>query len=149
MKNFFFFLIFAFTASFFNAQNIKKKITNNNEHFNGKIDNSESLKVLFESVSPENAKPETFKVSGYSDVEGTKADFEGTITFNPEKSKNFKDKSVKIYDFKLSEKGTGKHNGVFTGELTVKKSSEKQQLKFEGTWANYENTLKFPFYFNN
>jgi len=77
-----------------------------------------------------------------------KAKMSGTIIFNSEKTKNSKDES-KIYDLKFSEKGTGKHNGIFSGELSIKKSSDKNQLKFEGTWINYGNTMKFPFYFNN
>ena len=148
MKKLVFILALIFGFTFFNAQNIEKELKNNNELFTGKIDNSAALKVLFETVSSENPKSGIYKVTGYSDVEGTKADFEGTITFNPTKSKNSKER-VKIYDLKLLEKGTGKHNGIFTGELTAKKSSEKNQLKFEGTWQNYGITLKFPFYFNN
>ena len=50
---------------------------------------------------------------------------------------------------KFSEKGTGKHNGIFSGELSIKESLDKNQLKFEGTWTNYGNTMKFPVYFNN
>jgi len=148
MKKFVILLVLIFGFSFFDAQNIEKELKNNSELFTGKIDNSAVLKVLFETVSSENPKSGIYKVTGYSDVEGTKADFEGTITFNPTKSKNSKERA-KIYDLKFSEKGTGKHNGVFTGELSVKKSSDKNQLKFEGTWSNYGNTLKFPFYFNN
>ena len=148
MKKFVFLLVLIFGFSFSSGQNIEKELKNNNELFNGKIDNSTNLKVLFETVSIENQENETYKVFGYSDVEGTKAYFEGTIAFDAEKSKNSKDNS-KIFDLKLSEKGTGKHSGTFSGELTIKESSDKSQLKFEGTWANYGNTLKFPFYFNN
>ena len=148
MEKLVFLLVVIFGFSFFNAQNIKKDLKNSSELFTGKIDNSASLKVLFEFVSSENSKSGIYKVSGYSDVEGTKANFEGTITFNPEKSKNSEGRA-KIYDLKLSEKGAGKHNGIFTGELTAKKSSDKNQLKFVGTWTNYDNTLKFPFYFTN
>ncbi|MCG2792294.1 MAG: hypothetical protein L6262_01945 [Weeksellaceae bacterium] len=148
MKKFVILLVSFFSFSLSHAQNIEKELKNDHELFTGKIDNSASLKVLFEKVFSENPTSGIYNVSGYSDVEGTKANFEGTIAFNPTKSKNSKD-SFKIYDLKLSEKGTGKHNGVFTGELTAQKSSDKNQLKFEGTWANYGNSLKFPFYFNN
>ncbi len=149
MKKFVFFLIFAFAASLFNAQTIDREIINNNEVFTGKIENSATINVSFKSVTVENKALEIYKVSGCSDVEGSKADFEGTITLNPEKTKKAADKLVKIYDLKLFEKGTDKHNGIFTGELKVKNLSEKNQLRFEGSWENYGNTLKFPFYFNN
>lgn len=149
MKKLFFLLIMIFGIfTFFNAQEVEKLIKNNNEFLIGKIDNSANLKVLFETVSAENQEKNTYKVFGFSDVEGTKAYFEGIITFDAEKTKNSKDQ-FKIYDLKLSEKGNGKHNGIFSGELTIKESSDKNQLKFEGTWTNYGNTLSFPFYFNN
>ena len=134
--------------TFFNAQEVEKLIKNNNEFLIGKIDNSANLKVLFETVSAENQEKNTYKVFGFSDVEGTKAYFEGIITFDEEKTKKSKDQ-FKIYDLKLSEEGNGKHNGIFSGELTIKESSDKNQLKFEGTWTNYGDTLSFPFYFNN
>lgn len=111
MKKFVFLLVLMFGFSIFNAQNIEKELKNNSQLFIGKIDNSTALKVLFETVSSKNPKSGIYKVTGYSDVEGTKAEFEGTITFNPTKSKKSKDR-VKIYDLKLSEKGTGKHNGI-------------------------------------
>jgi len=149
MKKLFFLLIMIFGIfTFFNAQEVEKLIKNNNEFLIGKIDNSANLKVLFETVSAENQEKNTYKVFGFSDVEGTKAYFEGIITFDEEKTKNSKDQ-FKIYDLKLSEKGNGKHNGIFSGELTIKESSDKNQLKFEGTWTNYGDTLSFPFYFNN
>jgi hypothetical protein len=148
MKKVVFLLFLIFGVTIFNAQEVEKLIKNNNEFFTGKIDNSANLKVLFETISTENQEKNTYKVFGFSDVEGTKAYFEGTITFNAEKTKNSKDQS-KIYDLKLSEKGNGKHNGIFSGVLTIKESSDKNQLKFEGTWTNYGNTLSFPFYFNN
>ncbi|REC72495.1 hypothetical protein DRF58_02520 [Epilithonimonas hispanica] len=148
MKNVIFLLVFIFGFTIFNAQEVEKLIKNNNEFFTGKIDNSTNLKVLFETISTENQEKDTYKVFGFSDVEGTKAYFEGTIILDAEKTQNSKDQS-KIYDLKLSEKGNGKHNGIFSGELTLKKSADKNQLKFEGTWTNYGNTLSFPFYFNN
>jgi len=130
-----------------NAQT-SELIMNDAKSYAGKIDNKATMNVGFYSVFLDKDSPETYKVNGYSDVEGTKADFSGTIILNSEKTKNSKDKS-KIYDLKFSEKGTGKHNGIFSGELSIKKLSDKNQLKFEGTWTNYGNTLKFPFYFNN
>ncbi|WP_156907120.1 hypothetical protein [Epilithonimonas caeni] len=148
MKKVFFLLVMFFGFTVFNAQDIEKLIKNNSGFFAGKIDNSANLKVLFETVSTEDQERDIYKVFGFSDVEGTKAYFEGTITFDAEKTRNAKDQS-KIYDLKLSEKGNGKHNGIFSGELIIKESSDTNQLKFEGTWTNYGNTLKFPFYFNN
>lgn len=148
MKKLIFLLVFTFGSTVFNAQEVEKLIKNNNAFFTGKIDNSANLKVLFETVSTENQGKDTYRVFGFSDVEGTKAYFEGTITFDAVKTKNSKDNS-KIYDLEFSEKGNGKHNGIFSGELIIKESSEKRQLKFEGTWTNYGNTLKFPFFFNN
>lgn len=148
MKKLFFLLILVFGFTVFNAQDVEKELKNNNDFFTGKIDNSANLKVLFETVSTENQEKDTYKVFGFSDVEGTKAYFEGTIIFDAEKTQNSKD-NFKIYNLKLSEKGNGKHNGIFSGELTLKESSGKNQLKFEGIWNNYGNTMKFPFYFNN
>lgn len=147
MKKLFFLLMMMFSSILSYAQT-SKLIMNDAKPYLGKIDNSAQIKIGFYSVFLDKDSPETYKVNGYSDVEGTKEDFSGTLILNSEKTKNFADES-KIYDLKLSEKGTGKHNGIFTGEMTLKESSEKTQLKFEGTWNNYGNTLSFPFYFNN
>jgi len=147
MKKNFFLLMMIFASVFTYAQT-SNLIMNDGNSYAGKIDDKTKINVGFYSVFLDKDSPETYKVNGYSDVEGTKADFSGTIIFNSEKTKNSKDES-KIYDLKFSEKGTGKHNGIFSGELSIKKSSDKNQLKFEGTWTNYGNTMKFPFYFNN
>lgn len=147
MKKYFLFLILILGSFFINAQT-SNLIMNNAQPYLGKIDNSAQIKVGFYSVFLDKESPETYKVNGFSDVEGTKADFSGTLILNSEKTQNSNDQS-KIYDLKLSEKGNGKHNGIFSGELILKESSDKNQLKFEGTWTNYVNTLSFPFYFNN
>ena len=147
MKKYFSLLIMTFVSIITNAQT-SKLLMNDAKSYIGKIDDKAKMNIGFYSVFLDKDSPETYKVNGYSDVEGTKADFSGTIIFNSEKTKNSKDES-KIYDLKFSEKGTGKHNGIFSGELSIKESLDKNQLKFEGTWTNYGNTMKFPVYFNN
>ncbi|WP_125202492.1 hypothetical protein [Chryseobacterium sp. SC28] len=90
-------------------------IMNNAKPYFGKIDNNTKINVGFYSVFVDKDSPETYKVNGYSNVEGAKADFEGAVTFNPKRTKKFNESSVRFYDYKFSEKGSVKHNGVFSG----------------------------------
>ena len=68
-----------------NAQT-SKLLMNDAKSYIGKIDDKAKMNVGFYSVFLDKDSPETYKVNGYSDVEGTKADFSGTIIFNSEKT---------------------------------------------------------------
>lgn len=81
MKKLFFLLIMIFGSIFINAQ-AENLIMNNAEFYIGKIDDKAEIKVGFYSVFLDKDSPETYKVNGYSDVEGTKANFSGTIILN-------------------------------------------------------------------
>lgn len=148
MKKYLFLYLLLIFGSIYSKAQTSNLIMNDAKPYVGKIDNKAQIIAGFYSVFLDKDSPETYIVNGYSDVEGTKENFNGTLIFNSEKTKNSKD-NYKIYDLKFSEKGTGKHNGIFSGELSFKESSDKNQLKFEGSWENYGKTLKFPFYFNN
>ncbi|SHK00394.1 hypothetical protein [Epilithonimonas mollis] len=148
MKKYFFLLIMIFASIFTNAQT-ENLIKNNNDFYLGDIDKKTKIKVVFDSVSLQNNSLETYNVKGYSDVEGTKANFSGTITLNIERTKNSPKGNLKIYNFKFSEEGTGKHSGTFSGDMLSLSLGKLAVIGFEGNWENYEKSLKFPVYFDN
>lgn len=141
-------MIMIFGSIFINAQ-AENLIMNNAEFYIGKIDDKAEIKVGFYSVFLDKDSPETYKVNGYSDVEGTKANFSGTIILNIEKTKKSPKGNLKIYDFKFFEEGTGKHNGTFSGDMLFLSLGKLAVIGFEGNWENYEQSLKFPIYFDN
>lgn len=148
IRNLLLFLLMIFANTFTNAQT-ENLIKNNSEFYLGNIEEKTKIKVVFDSVSLENESPETYKVSGYSDVEGTKAKFTGTIKLNVEETKKSPKQNLKIYDFNFSEEGSGKHNGVFSGGMLFLQLGKLAVIGFEGNWENYEKSLKFPVYFDN
>lgn len=148
MNKLIFLLLLVFGFTIFNAQT-ENLIKNSSESYLGDIDKKTKIKVVFDSVSLQNNSPETYKVFGYSDVEGTKANFNGTIILNLKETKKSPKENLKIYDFKLSEEGTGKHNGIFSGSMFFLSLGKLAVIGFEGYWENYEKTLKFPVYFDN
>lgn len=137
-----------FASIFTNAQT-ENLIKNNNDFYLGDIDKKTKIKVIFDSVSLQDNSLETYNVIGYSDVEGTKANFSGAIILNIEKTKKSPKSNLKIYDFKFSEEGTGKHNGTFSGDMLFLGLGKLAIIGFEGIWENYEKSLKFPVYFDN
>lgn len=144
----FLFSLMIFSSIFINAQT-EILIKNNSEFYLGDIDKKTKIKVVFDSVSLENKSPETYKVLGFSDVEGTKAKFTGTIILNTKETKKSPKQNLKIYDFKFSEEGSGKHNGIFSGGMLLLGLGKLAVIGFEGNWENYEKSLKFPVYFDN
>ena len=148
MKKLFFLLTMTFVSIFINAQT-ESLIMDNAESYIGTIDDKTKIKVGFYSVFLDKDSPETYKVNGYSDVEGTKANFSGTIILNIEKTRKSPKSNLKIYDFKFSEEGTGKHNGIFSGDMLSLSLGKLAVIGFEGKWENYEKSLKFPVYFDN
>jgi len=144
-------LLFFIGFSFVKSQNTYEEIIqNDHKEYIGDINKKAKIKVVFDSVSLEKKDLEIYKVSGNSDVEGSKAKFSGTINFNDKKTKELNNSSFRVYDFRFFEDGTGKHNGVFSGNMIFKILSEKIIIiGFEGFWENYEKSLKFPVYFDN
>jgi len=148
MKKLFFLLILVFGIIHSKAQT-ESLIMNNAESYIGTIDDKTKINVGFYSVFLDKDSPETYKVKGYSDVEGTKSNFSGTIILNIERTKKSPKGNLKIYDFKFSEEGTGKHNGTFSGDMLSLSLGKLAVIGFEGNWENYEQSLKFPVYFDN
>ncbi|TFF35991.1 hypothetical protein [Mucilaginibacter psychrotolerans] len=142
--------------------------TDNKQVFGFIGDNFQRLRIKFQSVRKDPAKPDTYIVTGKSLVKNNIRSFTGRITLNvasissPEfygLDDEYKDKGIKVRytlwgAYVLSETGNDEHSGVFKGIVTAKVYIDKNNVvqyddidinsdsfannQFMGQWVSYD-----------
>ena len=153
------FLLFVYSLYFGQAKEFPLKhedfsrvVINKEVFFEGIISKETPIKLKLNGVVKNPEKPNIYLVSGFSDVEGSKAEFLGELIFNEKYDvKDQPDQMLVFGDFYLIETRSGEHSGTFKGKFRIQTHKNLNAdiketfstLTFKGKWENYVNTLEF------
>lgn len=163
MRRYLIFLLFAFSFSFGQTKEFPLKsegfssiLLNNEMYFGGVTSKETPFKIKFTHVIKNPEKPDTYLISGVTDVEANKTDFLGELTFHERHDvKNTPDQMLLFGDIFFIENGKDQHTGTFKGKVRVQTDKEliKERgfstITFKGKWKNYSNTLNFDVWWAN
>jgi hypothetical protein len=167
MKKYLLFLLFAFSFYFGQTKEFPLKnedfssiLVNNEMYFEGIISKETPFKIKFTHVIKNPENPDTYLISGLSDVKGNKADFLGELTFKERYDvKNDPGQMLLFGDIFFIENGKDEHAGMFKGKVRIQTGKDLNKelirkegfstISFKGKWKNYSNTLNFDVWWTN
>lgn len=137
-----------FSFGYAQNYNLEEIWINNNQYYTGTISTGTALQIKFKEVKQSAENKNIYNVSGYSTVRNNTTPFRGLLSITGQAA----DAAfvTVVGDYLLTEEGSGKHTGRFSGDFKIIISITGEELRtrshlteFTGTWRNNDGTLDF------